>query len=297
MGARSARARRTLFAALVAALGALFVARPVAHAGPWTPEPGHGYAKLWLKWLPGFGYHAGDGATHGFGSYHELFFSGYGELGIAPRVALTLHAPFLQSYCLEDPRSGTVSSHVGVGDPALGVRWQALKLGRFAGALELRVRAPLGEREPVQTVYGTDAGNPAVGELRIGAGVWDLEADLDFGYGWDRVYLAGAFGAIARTGGFDDVIVWSAEIGARFSDHWSGRVRLHGYHSVRNGTEPRAESPSGTGNGTTYTGFALEGEWTFVPKWQLGLTFEGGLLGVRRQTGGPVVSVFLATAW
>jgi hypothetical protein len=31
-----------------------------ASAGPWTPEPGHGYGKVWVKWLYGFGYHAGD---------------------------------------------------------------------------------------------------------------------------------------------------------------------------------------------------------------------------------------------
>lgn len=295
MGARSTHPARAI--AALAVLAVLSLARPVAHAGPWTPEPGHGYLKLWLKWLPGFGYHAGNGTTYGYGSYHELFFSGYGELGIAPRLALTLHAPFVQSFLLADPRSGVMSSHVGVGDPALGVRWQALKLGRFAAALEARVRAPLGQSDPVQTVYGTDAGNPEIGALRIGSGVWDLEADLDFGYGWDRVYLAGAAGAIARTGGYAPAFVWSAEVGAKFSDHWSGRVRLSGYHSIGTGSAAPGESPSGIGNATSYSGVALEGEWTFIPRWQLGVTLEGGLLGIRRQTGGPVVSLFVATSW
>jgi len=295
MGARERRLVGAL--ALGAAVAVLFARAPVAHAGPWAPEPGHGYAKLWLKWLPGVGYHSGDGHSYGYGSYHEVFFSGYGELGIAPRIALTINAPFVETFLLEDPRTGETSTHVTPGDPALGVRWQALKLGRFAGALEAHVRAPVADGDPVQTVYGTDAGNPVIGELRLGSGVWDLEADVDVGYGWDRVYLAGAAGWVARTGGFDHAFVWSVEGGARFSPHWSARLRLHGYHSVRTGDAARTESPSGAGNGTSYSAAALEGEYTFDGHWMVGTTLEGGLLGIRRQTGGPVISLFVACSF
>ena len=47
----------------LAALVAAQLAQPAAHAGPWVPSPGEGYAKAWLKWLPGIGYHTGDGRT------------------------------------------------------------------------------------------------------------------------------------------------------------------------------------------------------------------------------------------
>jgi hypothetical protein len=107
--------------------------------------------------------------------------------------------------------------------------------------------------------------------------------------------VAAGAGWVARTGGYDHALVWTAELGGTFSETLSGRIRLSGYHSIRTGDDPRDESPSGIGNGTSYTGVAIEGEWQFTERWYLGLTLEGGALGVRRQTGGPVISPFLAT--
>src|SRR5690606_25305860 len=63
----------------IAAALALVVLAPAseAAAGPWAPEPGHGYAKLWLRYLYGFDYRAGDGTTYGYGAYHEASLSVY----------------------------------------------------------------------------------------------------------------------------------------------------------------------------------------------------------------------------
>ncbi len=75
---------------------------PRAHAGPWTPEPLHGSVKLWTKWLLGIGYSDSNGARLENGSYHEVFWSAYGELGIVKNVALWLHAPVLRLFVVEN---------------------------------------------------------------------------------------------------------------------------------------------------------------------------------------------------
>jgi len=264
-----------------------------ALAGPWTPEPGHGYAKLWAKWLPGSGYHTGSGETVPYGAYHEFAVATYGEVGVAEGLALFWHTDVLRLFSLTDPRTDEAQSHVAPGDPAVGLRYRFLSTGRFVMAGEASVRAPLASGDPVQEVASTDAGMPVVGELRVGSGVWDFSGALSAGYGWNHFYLAGGGGYVARTGGFDHAITWSLEGGTSLSDvPLAFRLRLSGLHPIDTGNAPRDESPSGIGNGTQYAGFAVEADWEFIPNAWLGLTFEGGLFGIRRQTGGPVLVLY-----
>ena len=269
-----------------------------AHAGPWAPEPGSGYAKLWLKYLYGFGYFDGDGDVLDYGHYSEIFVSAYAELGLFPQVALVLHTPILQGFLLENPREGRVDGHLSPGDPTLSIRWQALAIDRFAGAVEVGLRAPFARPGPVQTVYGTSEGMPAIGALEIGTGVWDVPVSISAGYGWDELYLAASVGYVLRTGGFDHVLTWSAEAGTTFEGGFGLRGRAVGWHALDlqiGDAAPRHQSPSGIGNGTSYIGFAIEGDYEFEPGWFVGLTFEGGLGPLRRQTGGPVVTTYLAS--
>jgi hypothetical protein len=293
--ARPLAPRPTLALGLALSLALSWPGR--AAAGPWAPRPGHGYVKLWAKYLYGFGYHAGDGSTYGYGAYHEAFLAAYAEVGLVDRVALVFHSDIVRTFHLEDPRNGRYSSHLSPGDPALSVRWQFLALGRFVAAAELGVRAPFARPGPVAPVYATETGNPQVGALRIGAGVWDVPARLAAGYAWDRFYVAGAAGYVLRTGGYDHVLTWSAEGGVTLGRDFALRARVVGYHSLDVWIGDRApghESPSGIGNGTTYLGFALEGDYQFRPDWFVGFTAEGGAGVLSRQTGGPVVTAYLA---
>ncbi len=288
-----------LAAALFVVIAAVLPSR--ALAGPWSPAPGHGYAKLWLKWLYGFGYHDGDGETIDYGTYNEVFLNGYAELGLVPGLAATLHFPFAELFTLEDTRTGDTQRHITVGDPALGARYQALSLGRFAASLEGFVRAPLAPAGVKQAVYSKDSdatGNEQrIGGLRIGTGVWDAYGGLAVGYGWNRIYLAGTGGYTLRTGGYHDVANWTAELGGSYSQNWQGRMRVTGFHSLDNGSAQRHNSPSGIGNGTSYLGFALETEYQFKPRWYAGLALQGGGGLISRQTGGPVTDFYVATAW
>ena len=267
-----------------------------AWSSAWVPEPGHGYAKLWLKWLPGTGYHSGDGETINLGAYHELFLNAYGEVGIAPRVGLWLHAPIVNQFWLEDPIRDEVEHHVSIGDPTLGVRAQVIRSGRFALAADVAFRAPLADADPVQTVYREDGNQEAVAALRVGLGVWDIIGGISAGYGWDRAYVVLATRAIFRTGDFDTVFTWHAEGGGTVGK-WGLRGRVTGWHPLGDGSAPYHETPSGIGNGTRYIGVAFEVDYAVTDRWWLGLSVEGGVAGVERQIGGPPISLFAATAF
>lgn len=264
-------------------------------ASPWSPQPGHGYFKIWSKWLAGFGYHDGQGNTRSYGPYHELFVAGYGEVGVAPGLAAWAHSDLGRFFLLGNPRTGRNRAHAAPGDPALGLRYQFLHQAGIAAAVELGARAPLANRQPVQTVYATSEGQPAVGALRVGFGAWEIPFALSAGWSWRGGYAAASAGYRVRTNAYDDALTWSAETGSELGDRGRGRLRLTGVHNIRNGTAPRHQSPSGLGNGTSYVGVALEAEYAFSPGWYLGGTFEGGLAGIRRQTGGPVLSFYVAT--
>ncbi|MCB9597493.1 MAG: hypothetical protein H6719_32530 [Sandaracinaceae bacterium] len=269
----------------------------VARAGPWAPEAGHGYVKLWLKYLPGFWFLDAEGERHDYGGYHELFLNTYAELGLGERVALVLHAPIVRSFHLEDPRDGSYQSHLSPGDPTLSLRWQFLAADRFVMAANAGVTAPFARPGPVQTFYGTDEGNPVLGALQIGTGIWDVPMSLSAGYAWDTVYVAASVGYIFRSDGYDHVLTWTAEGGATLVAEFGVRGRITGYHSldVWFGDEaPGHLSPSGIGNGTNYIGFSVEADYQFSPSYFVGVTLEGGVFAITRQTGGPVISLYFA---
>lgn len=282
---------------VAAILASVLGATSPAAAGPWTPEPGHGYAKLWLKYFYGYSFIDQSQTGHGI-EYHEIFLSTYAEVGLTDHFALVLHAPVVRSFHLRDPRDGSMASFVGPGDPTLSLRWQFLDEGRFVAAAQLGVRAPFGRAEPVRTVYTTDEGNAAIGALQLGSGVWDVPAEISAGYGWDWIYVAGSVGYILRTSGFRHVLTWSAEAGVTIERQWGVRARAVGHHPLDvffDEEAPRHASPSGIGNGTHYIGFALEADYQFIPNYFLGLTVEGGLGVLQLQAGGPVVTVYFAS--
>lgn len=274
-----------------------------ATAGPWTPAPKAGYAKAWLRWLPGFGYHDGAGETISYGSYHELSVNLYGELGLWARgqhlgLALTLNAPLVQAFVLQDPRNGGHTLHVQPGDPTLGLRFRFLQSWLVA-ALEAGTRFPLASDAELQQVYADDKQrtdpNERIGALRAGTGVFDFPVGLALGHGWGSGFLEASIGYVPRTGGYKHDVYWTLGAGQRLSKSFTGRVRLSGRHATEiGGDAPRHESPSGIGNGTSYVGFALEVDYQLSERWALTGALEGGLGALRRQTGGPVLTFGVA---
>jgi hypothetical protein len=275
----------------------LMFAPSTAAAGPWAPDAGHGYVKLWAKYFFGFGYAHSDGSFYDL-LYQEASLSAYAEVGLFDRFALVLHAPIVQSFHLEDSRDGGWTSYVSPGDPTLSLRWQFLQQGRFAMGAEAGVRLPFARPGPVQATYARSEGHPRIGALEIGTGVWDFPLTISGGYGWDELYLAGSIGYVMRTSGFDHVVVWSVEGGTTIERVWGARGRVVGWHSIPvwfGQAAPRHESPSGIGNGTSYLGFQIELDYQFQENWVVGISIEGGLGYLVRQAGGPVLTVYVAT--
>lgn len=270
-----------------------------ARAGAWTPEPGGGYAKVQARWLPGIGWFEDAASTPVlYGVYNEVFLGGfYAELGLAPRLSLAAHSDGVRLFFLQDPRDGTVSSHVSFGEPTLTLTLQPVQAGRFALSVAGHVKAPSAPNDVVADVVSLDG--EVIGGLRIGTGVLEGGLTVHAGVGLGRAYIAASVGGVGRGGGWDSVIQWSAEggvdVGKTRATHL--RLRLAGLHPLGDGTAPYHRSPSGIGNGTSYVGFTIEVERTVSERVALGFSLAGGLAPVRRQTGGPVITGYLATAW
>ncbi len=284
------RIRHTAVLSLLAAL----LMAPAAHAGPWTHGPGGGYAKAWFSLLPGVGWSRELGSPPELtGYYQEAFVGTYAEIGFAPRLDATLHWTPLRTFLLVDSVDApTVAASVG--EPAVGLRWQAVQAGRFAMAFEVLLRAPTQSNAPVAAVH--NVAGEEVGQLRIASGVFEAQGGLSMGLGFDRLYLAWGAWAMKRGGGFDSVITWSAEAGTDAGKHkrWSVRLRVAGRHGLRDGSAAYHQSPSGMGNGTEYVAFTLEGDYRLVEGLWLGLSLGGGLGPVVRQIGGPQLALSLS---
>lgn len=284
---------------LLSLLAALCLPASRAQAGAWSPAPGAGYAKIWFKYLPGFNWADGNGDTVEYGSYHEAFFNAYGEIGLAPRLAIAGHMPVLKLFSLETPRDGKSTRTLTLGEPTVTLRYQWLSVGRLAGSVEAMTTVNMTALRWTdnETTQFQDVDGNAVGQLTVGADTWDVGGALSLGYGWDRMYLSAMGGYLARTNEYDDVAQFTAEVGGNLRGKWHGRFRLIGYYSIANGNPNRRHnSPSGIGSGTSYTGFALELEYEIVEGQRIGLTSEGGML-LTRQTGGPVTTLYWATGW
>lgn len=267
-----------------------------AVAGAWTQDPGRGYAKLSLRWLPGLHYSDGSGGHVPIGTYHELTVDLYAELGLARYVTLTIQMPVLQLVALRNPLAGRVESHLQTGDPTFGLVLQLARVGRFALSFESGFLAPLVRSTKAINEYSTADGNPLIGTLNFGAHVYDVHWGFAFGYGWDTMYTAAMARYVYRSGGFDHEIRWSAEYGVRFG-RWALRARVSGKHPLGNGSAPKHASLNGIGNGTAYVGASGEGEFALSDHWTLGLNVQGSLGYAIRQTRGPVISLYLATTF
>ncbi len=283
------------------ALG-LLVSCPAA-AGPWTQPPGQGYAKIWLRWLPGLAYHAGpeapDPGLHPIGLYQELGLGAWAELGVTEALTVTVQWEPARAFFLKDGGATRTRAHVAVGAPVLGGRLRLLRHGRFIASLEASVRGPNGTGQIVQDVHATAQGNPRVGGLRVTDRVWDLYAGASVGLGFDRLHVAASGGVIARTGGYRALVVWAAELGRPIGrrGRWYGRVRLAGQHPLANGSAPLHDSPSGIGNGTRHFGLTLELERRVSGDWAVGASLATSLGLAARQTHGPAVMVYVAGAF
>ena len=271
---------------------------PAAEASPWAPERGHGYAKIWMKYLLGFGFVNNEGEANDYASYHELFIASYGQVGLGARVAFWWQSDLVRTFYLRDPANDARRAHVASGDPAVGLSWQFVARGRLAMSLNAGVRAPLAESEPVQTVLSRNPNDDGefetLGELRVGEGAWSVSTTLEAGYAFDTWYIAASLGYAVRNRGYDDRLTWSAEVGLTFRPRLRGRLRLSGAHSLRFGTAERVNTPSGLGNGVSWAGASLEGEYEFVDDSFFGVSLEGGLGFLRSQTAGPVISLYVA---
>lgn len=276
-----------------------------AAAQAWVPEPGHGYVKGDVRWLPGLGHHptAPEGPApfvtvpQMFGDYHELFFEVYGELGVAPGVSAWLASQGLRLFFLGDPRGGQTQAHASLGEPELGFRFRLLQRGRFVLTAEARLKAPTGSNHAVQGVYATAEGHEQIGNLRIATGVWEAGVGLHAGLGLPRLWLGAGITLVGAGGGWDRVVQWYVKLVRPLKKRWEVRLRLAGRHPLGDGRAPYHDSPSGIGNGTRYVAFTAEWVKQIEGGPGLGFSVAGAFATSMRQTSGPVICLLVEHGW
>jgi hypothetical protein len=216
---------------------------------------------------------------------------GYAEVAVAPHLALTVHTDGLRVFQNADGFGQPARFFASPGEPALGVRAQFPPLRTLVASLDGSVRIPVLGGSPVDTVR--DRSGQPIGELTVATGVAQASVGATFGLGLARLYLVWGGGIEVAGGGWDNAAQWQAEVGWGRAGR-STRIKLLGRHALGDGSAPYHTSPSGIGNGTSYVGFVIEIERVIAEGLSLGISLAGGLPGVRRQTGGPVLSVYFA---
>ncbi len=263
--------------------------------GGWTQPAGGGYAKIWLRWqaADGFlnGHHGPGNNRKPIGNYNEIFLNAYAEYGLAARLTGVVFWPFLTSFFMSDVND---FSYTGTGDPGVGLRL-GLVQRRWVLSVQVLGTLPIANADLRHPFFDTDTG-AKLGELRVGAGTWDVEPRLQTGIGWDNAHLGGEIGYRFRSDGFHTVFSATAEAGYRLHRRVYGTVRVVEVRPVGTASAPLDNSPSGIGNGTKYFGFSMELDWRRGEHFSLGLVGEGAL-SYSRQAGGPVFNVYAAWRW
>jgi len=267
-----------------------------ALAGAWTQEPGGGYAKLGVRWQAALGpfddYHDALGEVHHMGDYQELSAVGYGEVGVAEGLTLLGGWAPVAGYGW----SAGVNryAHVGTSDPMVGARVGLIRRS-FVLSLQPTLTAPLADGQLRRPFVDAQTGRP-LGELRVGAGVWDVGLRAQLGYSWRSAWLGGELGGSWRSGGYRDTASAQLELGGHLSERWLGLVRLLYLAPVGGTTAPLDNSPSGIGNGARYPGFAGEVSRSVSDLLSVGFIEEGSFF-YARQGGGPVSRLYMAAGW
>lgn len=241
-----------------------------AHAQAWTRDAGSAYASLSLATTSGDRLFGSDFSIQDLPTkYSQLQVSAYAEAGIIDRwLTATVNAELFRRNAL----SGGASVQ-GIGDARVGL-WTGLLTAPFRLTFGVNLGLPLGDAD-LQVSADGDVDGAAAASLPTGDGEFDVEPSLLFGYAFGgqswplrHFVVAGAgywlrdgavIGGVRRS--FSDAFTYRLEVGSQLPGEILGRfwliVRVSGVESFASDAETAA-SPTGLGNGVTYTSYGVE---------------------------------------
>ena len=250
-------------------IAALVAAPLAAQAQAWTRDAGSAYVNVSASVLSGDQQFAPDFSIQSLTSkYSQVLVSAYAEAGIVDRwLTATLNAELFRQNSLAD--LGTTQ---GIGDARIGL-WTGLLTAPVRLTFGVKMGLPLGNALP--EVSGGDGSQTIAASLPTGDGEFDLEPTLLLGYGfgggrWPLRHFLVAGGGYwwrtqatvgGRTQDFSDALTYRLEVGSQLPGEILGRfwliVRVSGVESFATNDET-ASSPTGMGNGVTYTSYGVE---------------------------------------
>ena len=223
-------------AAALGLLLALLLPRGL-EAGPWNRPKGSLYANVSFEYLSTTTLATPDGVEQEIPRYELVQIGTYAEYGWSERATLILDHFGFRDSSIEDFEGAS-----GIEDTRAGLQWQLGRAGAWLLAARGIVQFPTGDP------------NKGQGVLATGSGAWEGDALFSMGRSSSsgRVYGYWEAGYRARGEGLRDSFLYQGQLGFR-----AGRTLL--IFNV-NGVQPFSSepgdvlaSPSGLGDGTTYT--------------------------------------------
>jgi hypothetical protein len=208
-------------------------------AGPWNRPKGGVYANVSFEYLSTTTLATPDGVEQEIPRYDLRQIGTYVEYGWFDRATLILdHFGFRES-SIEDFESAS-----GVEDTRAGLQWQIGRAGPWVLAARGILQFPTGDPTKGQ------------GLLPTGSGAWEGDALFSMGRSSasGRVYGYGEAGYRARGEGLRDSFLYQGQFGVRVGRRTLLILNVNGVQPFL--SEPGDDvlvSPSGLGDGTTYT--------------------------------------------
>jgi hypothetical protein len=214
----------------------------IAEAGPWGQGKGRFYTNLAFESLDTTQLATPDGNIQTIPEFRLRQFGFYGAFGVSEDLTVIIDRIGARRSEIEDFDSAS-----GFEDLRTGLQWQLGQRGAWILATRGIVQAPTGDETKGQ------------GILPTGSGVWEGDARLSAGRSWleGRLYGYGEAGHQFRGGALRDAFVYETQLGYWVHPRLLVGATLRGVQPYE--SEPSEEaigSPSGLGDGVTYTVYA-----------------------------------------
>lgn len=282
----------TTLAALLTAV-AISAAAGELRAQAWVKPPGDTYIKVSAGTFQATGNYNVDGEREEppF-DYANSSIGLYAELGIAPRLALSINASFYRAVNTVEERTRYINT--GPGDLGLGLHTPLWRGSLCTSSASLKGSIPLysGVIEPGAEVGGSGVSGAERFTPALGDGSIDIIPSVSFGCGISAIrgWVSSSVGYQFRLRGFGDGVVYGASVG---SFVWPSRLALminaNGVERVTEDADRPTKSYLSLGGGLllrVWGPFSLEVSGSYIPTgafvsrgWSAnaGVSFDGSL--------------------
>ena len=271
-------------------ISACIISGPLLAGGGWNAGKGKGFFKLGQSVIVADAYFTPTGEIIDITTIGMYTTSLYGEYGLGKRFDVIGYLPFYTRATLNEIAFSSGAPAVpgdainSFGDATLGFKYGLRQDGPWVLSASLTFGLPLGK-----TAAGalTESGEPRIIETGDGEFNQMLRLDASHSFYPSPAYFTAYVGVNNRTEGFSDEFRAGVQLGYRFSEHFSGSLRLDNVTSFQNGETGGNGANSVFSNNTEYFSFTPELAYHLNEAW--GISASGGFaFSAKRILAAPI---------